>query len=225
MRVITLIHLRPDARPARVAELENAIAKLPDEVGALRRSHLGRHLRGSLGGGEYTWDALLDGPEVGALLRAPGLARLLAAGDVVERLDPVAFEPQQVALPEPDIGPCIKRTLLLRVLPGSPPERVAAFERDLLGMPGHIAAIRNWALSRTDTSLCPTRWTHVWEQEYRDVAGLEVAYMNHPYHWGLVDGWFDPECPQRIVDSALAHVYCAAPATVLGWTAGQAPRG
>jgi hypothetical protein len=29
--------------------------------------------------------------------------------------------------------------------------------------------------------------------------------MMHPVHWGLVDGWFDPECPQRIVDPFLIH--------------------
>jgi hypothetical protein len=48
-------------------------------------------------------------------------------------------------------------------------------------------------------------WTHVWEQEFDDVAGLEGPYMLDPIHWGLVDGWFDPECPQRIVDPFLIH--------------------
>ena len=43
--------------------------------------------------------------------------------------------------------------------------------------------------------------------------------MLSPYHWGLVDGWFDPECPQRVVDTHLAHVYCPAAATILGWDA------
>ena len=57
----------------------------------------------------------------------------------------------------------------------------------------------------------------MWEQEYADVSGLEVDYMMHPYHWGLVDGWFDPECPQRIVDLRVAHVYCPAAETILGW--------
>lgn len=28
-------------------------------------------------------------------------------------------------------------------------------------------------------------------------------YMKHGVHWGLIDGWFDIECPQRMVDLAL----------------------
>ena len=51
------------------------------------------------------------------------------------------------------------------------------------------------------------------------MRGLQEDYMLSPYHWGLVDGWFDPECPQRIVDTHLAHVFCPAATTVLGWAA------
>ncbi len=129
----------------------------------------------------------------------------------------MAFEPQHVEIAEPGISSCIKRTLLLRVFPGTGSDVVLHFERDIMGMPVHIDSIRNWALSRTDATACPTSWTHVWEQEYADVSGLEVDYMMHPYHWGLVDGWFDPECPQRIVDLRIAHVYCPAAETILGW--------
>ena len=42
--------------------------------------------------------------------------------------------------------------------------------------------------------------------------------MMHPYHWGFVDGWFNPEMPQQIVDRPLAHVYCPAPESILAWT-------
>jgi hypothetical protein len=38
-----------------------------------------------------------------------------------------------------------------------------------------------------------------------------------PYHWGLVDVWFDPESPQRIVDTRNAHVCCASDASILAW--------
>jgi hypothetical protein len=119
----------------------------------------------------------------------------------------------------------VKRTLLVRVRAGSAPELVERFERDLLAMPRHIPSIRNWALSRTDPALQPTRWTHVWEQEYASLDGFLVDYMSHPWHWGRVDGWFDPECPQRIAELDVANVFCAAPATILGWaaTAGSRP--
>ena len=217
MRLVTLVHLRPDSAPERIAELEAVVAGLPDEVSCVRRVHLGKHIPGQVGAGHYTWDTLIGDGDVRAVLDAPSLRALLEAGDLIERLDPVAFEPQKMGIEEPDISKGLKRTLLVRLLPETPPEVIAQFERDILGMPEHIHGIRNWAFSRADPSLCPTTWTHVWEQEYFDQSGFDADYMMHPYHWGLVDGWFDPECPQRIVDPAFAHCLCPAEATILGW--------
>ena len=217
MRLVALVHLRREPSPARLADLEAVVAGLPDEVSAVRRVHLGKHLPGCVGGGHYTLDALVDGGDANAVLGAPSLRDLVDAGDVVERLDPVAFESQHVSIAEPAIENCVKRTLFLRVVPETPADVVEEFERVIMAMPDHIDAIRNWACSRTDPTAVPTSWTHVWEQEYADKSGLEVDYMMHPYHWGLVDGWFDPECPQRIVDLVVAHVYCPAAETILGW--------
>ncbi len=217
MRLVTLVHLRPDSAPERIAELEAVVAGLPDEVSCVRRVHLGKHIPGQVGAGHYTWDTLIAEGDVRAVLEAPSLRALLEAGNVIERLDPVAFEPQKMGIAEPDISKGLKRTLLVRLLPETPPEIVAQFERDILGMPEHIHGIRNWAFSRPDPSLCPTSWTHVWEQEYLDQSGFDADYMMHPYHWGLVDGWFDPECPQRIVDPDFAHALCPAATTILGW--------
>ncbi len=217
MRLVTLVHLRPDSAPARVAEFEAVVAGLPDEVSCVRRVHLGKHIPGQVGAGDYTWDTLIEDGDARSVLEAPSVRALLEAADVIERLDPVAFEPQKLVIAEPGISSCLKRTLLLRVLPETPSEVVAQFERDILGMPDHIDGIRNWAFSHPDSSLYPTSWTHVWEQEYLDQHGFDADYMMHPYHWGLVDGWFDPECPQRIVDPAFAHCLCPAEATILGW--------
>ena len=215
MRLVALVYTDPAARDAQLGELQRALSDLPSDVSELRRSQVGPHFPGSIGGGRFTWDALLDGDDPTALLKTPGLVQLQA--DVIRKLDVVALRPHTVEVPEPEIQNSVKRTLLLRVIPGTSAEQVAAFERDLMGMPRHIHSIRNWALSHAHPGAGSTRWTHVWEQEYADVNGLEVDYMMHPYHWGLVDGWFDPECPQRIVDTRLAHVYRPAPSTVLGW--------
>lgn len=215
MRVVSMLHLADAADAALHAAVERAVADAAGQVAGARRSHLGRHYPGTVGGGQYTWDVLFDGRDPGALHQAHGLQRLVEDGAL--RLDTVAFERQHQAIPEPGIRDCVKRTLFLRVLPGTPPDIVERFERDTMGMPRYIDTIRNWAFSRTDPELHPTPWTHVWEQEYQELRGLQEDYMLSPYHWGLVDGWFDPESPQRIVDSALAHVYCAAATTILGW--------
>ena len=82
-------------------------------------------------------------------------------------------------------------------------------------MPYYIPAIRNWQLSRAEEATGARRWTHVWEQEYADAGGLMGPYMMHPYHWARIDRWFDPECPDRIVDARLCHSFCAMKASVL----------
>lgn len=217
MRVVTMLHVEGELDASRHAAIERAVTRAAGAVADVRRSHLGRHYPGTVGGGQYTWDVSFDGRDPAALHQAPSLQRLVEDGTL--RLDTVAFERQRLSVPEPDIRDCVKRTLLLRVLPDTPREAVERFERDMLGMPRYIDAIRNWAFSRADPELHPTPWTHVWEQEYRELRGLQEDYMLSPYHWGLVDGWYDPESPQRIVDTNLAHVYCPAATTILGWEA------
>ena len=204
IRAVALVWLARDADEAAVEAALRERAADP----RVRASQLGWTLPGSVGGGRLHWDlALADAAALTALLRAvPGA-----------RFDAVAFRPRATHAPHPGLGPCVKRTLLVRVRPGADPVRVASFERALLDMPRHIGAIRNFALHRPDPALCPTRWTHVWEQEYADVAGLERDYLSHPHHWGVVDAFFDPECPQRVAESDLAHVYTTVERSVLAW--------
>ena len=75
---------------------------------------------------------------------------------------------------------------------------------------------RSWSrLPETAPQPMPHRWTHLWEQEFDRLEGLEQDYMLHPFHWGHVDRWFDPEMPERVVDPWLAHLACVAHAPVL----------
>ena len=186
-RKLALVTLVDGADPGRVAELEAAAV-------------LGRHLPGTVGGGHYTWDGI-DDPI------PPGF-------EDVAHVDLVELKLIDGSLADPDFTGEIKRTLLLRVEPDAPADSVAAFERDLIAMPDHIPAIVNWTLSRV-AGPSSTRWTHSWEQEYYTLDGLKVDYMMSPHHWGLIDGWFDPEMPRQIVDLELAHVYHVTDRSVL----------
>jgi hypothetical protein len=186
-RSLALVSVVEGTDPGRVAELETAAV-------------LGRHLPGTVGGGHYTWDGI-DDP-------IPFDFQNVAHVDLVE------LEIIDGALSDPEFAGEIKRTLLLRVQPDAPADSVAAFERDLMAMPDHIPAIVNWALSRV-VGPPDSRWTHCWEQEYYTLDGLKVDYMMSPHHWGLIDGWFDPESPQQIVDLELAHVYHSTDRSVL----------
>jgi hypothetical protein len=62
------------------------------------------------------------------------------------------------------------------------------------------------------------RWTHVWEQGYRDLDGLLHDYMESPFHWGVVDQWFYVGGPTRILKPCFAHVHCRSPRSVLAWS-------
>jgi hypothetical protein len=161
----------------------------------------GRHLPGSVGGGDATWDIEAARPPE-------------PATEGVRVLDAVALLPLCKAN-VPLQGPRIKRTLLLRVRSGTARQAEEQFEAELAAMPLYITAIRSWSLARVDQAAASSRWTHVWEQEYETVEGLRRDYMMNAYHWAGVDRWFDAEVPGSIVEPEVAHVFYAASGPVL----------
>ena len=199
---------RPVGDPAAaVAGLEHLVGV----VDGVRASHAGSHLPGvvapeGLGDGACTWDLLLDHPDrLDAVLAAPEVGALVVPATTVV-LDPVAAGGAT--------GPAttvVKRTLLLTVRPDAPGRAVAGLEADLAAMPDHIPAIRSWSLARVRPggSAGGGRWTHVWEQEFTELAGLRGDYMTSPFHWAVVDAWFDPQVPGHVVEPVLAHLFCA----------------
>ena len=166
------------------------------------RTWTGVHLRGSVGPAHASLEVALEPGSDARLADVPGAVDVVAFGERVGG-----------ASRAPEISNGIKRTLLLRVLPETPPDVIDDFELDLLGMPQYIGAIRSWRLSRVESS--HGGWTHCWEQEYEDVSGLQRDYMNHPYHWAHVDGWFDAEDPKCIVGPELVHVYYEIESSIL----------
>lgn len=109
----------------------------------------------------------------------------------------------------------VYRALLLRVDPAADAATVARFEGELMSMPGFVSTIKAWQLSRVETSMGSSAWTHVFEQEFTDVDGLLGPYLMHPIHWTVVDRWFDPETTDVIVRDRLCHSFCELPAPVL----------
>jgi hypothetical protein len=102
----------------------------------------------------------------------------------------------------------IYRTLLLRVQPDTEEATLARFEDDLRLLPRYVTSIHSWQLSRVESATGTSKWTHVFEQTFRDVAGLTGPYLMHPIHWAYVDRWFDPECPDVIIRDRVCHSYC-----------------
>lgn len=156
-------------------------------------------LPGAFNGGDLLWRAR-GGQDVhiDALLREPGS---------VAHIDGARFDAGRGGGEWTGRG--VYRALLLSVLPRAMAHQRERFESELLAMPRYIGAIRGWRLSRVREATGRRQWTHVWEQEFASVDGLLGAYMLHPYHWAVVDRWFDPESPDWIVDPYLCHSFCA----------------
>jgi hypothetical protein len=117
-------------------------------------------------------------------------------------------------------GPGVWRALVFRIMPHGFPEAAKALEDGLLLFPQYIGAIRSWGLNPVAAVEGPKAFTHVWEQEFDSLDGLTGEYMNHPIHWGVVDGWFDADCPQYVVDPHLIQVVATIDEGLLGTSDG-----
>ncbi|SOZ10224.1 Dabb family protein [Cupriavidus taiwanensis] len=180
---------------------ETALLDRVERLPGLHRVALGRNLTGSWGAGDYTLDLQFKTDSSAAQADAAGLA---AALDGIATADHIAYRAIAGGTRAPQLRDGVWRTLMFRVRPEAPPRHVHALEHDLLRMPTYMPAIRNWRLARV---LSPATWTHVWQQEFASADDLLGEYLMHPFHWGRVDRWFDPEFPEWTVE-AICHAFC-----------------
>ncbi|SPR99702.1 Dabb family protein [Cupriavidus taiwanensis] len=186
-----------DGMPDPEAALLERVERLP----GLHRVALGRNLAGSWSAGDYTLDLQFKTGWSGARADAAGLA---AALDGIATVDHVAYRAIARGMRAQQLRDGVWRTLMFRVRPDLPPWQVHALEHDLQRMPAYMPGIRNWRLARV---LSPGTWTHVWQQEFAGTDDLLGEYLMHPFHWGRVDRWFDPEFPEWTVE-AISHAFC-----------------
>jgi hypothetical protein len=188
----TILFVRP-AKPLAEAEqtawvsAAEAVAKFPNIV----ISRAGFHQESSFMPGHFTWDigvrAALD---LTALLNAlPGKA------EIVDRVE--LAPPLDAGLREPGLSGT-KRTVLLRSKSNLNELIIEAFEQTIAATPRYITGILNWRLSRVADNGGAMGWTHCFEQEVADVSIFSGDYLNHPYHWAIVERLFHPDAPERV---------------------------
>jgi stress responsive alpha/beta barrel protein len=204
--VTRLIHASSDADRDRLLADLRALATVAD------RSVVGPTLPGVRNGGDILmhlrfaddaqWGGVAD--EFTAVLSGPAITHVDGAqySGTPELFGQHALD-------------AVYRTLLLRVTPGSDEATVKRFEDDLRLLPTYVPAITAWQLSRVESAIGTSPWTHVFEQEFRSLDGLMGPYLLHPIHWAYVDRWFDPECPEVIVRDRVCHSFCPCDAAVL----------
>ena len=212
IRTTAFAHLRPDAAPARIDELIDAARRAAEETSACAADASRVTSNAFRAGDVMLLGAYADQPALEDALGSAhftGILRPLLA-EVATHVEVVRYRQGPVTIREPGLTDGIHRSLLIRVEPATDPVLVEQFERELAAMPAFIDAIRNSSLSRVDTmyaSLGP-EYTHVWEQEFATLDGLTGPYMQHAYHWSVVDPWFDVQAPVHIVDPVLIHSSC-----------------
>ncbi len=232
LRRVMAIKIKDGVPPERVREFEDALRETPQRIAGVSRVWLGRNIPQPH---EWTmvWDVAFDGQRgIDEYNRHPYHLERLASfyrpgpQQLVERASFVTFEPYAGETPKPGMKEFIKRTLVIGIVPGTPPERVREFEERLTQMPRYIKGIKNWAMSRNgqakEVSAGQAKdvvWTHVWEQEYESAAGFD-DYMTHPFHWGVVDLYFDRDAPVQVANRWI-HVYYPCERTILGHTGGR----
>ena len=212
IRTTAFVHLRPDATPARVDELIDAASHAAEETDAIA-ADASRVTSNAFRAGDvmllgaYTHQSALE-HALGSSHFTEVLRPLLA--ELATHVEAVRYAQGAATIREPDLTDGIHRSLLIRVDPDTDPVIVERFEHELAAMPNFIDAIRNSSLSRIDAmhASLGADYTHVWEQEFATLDGLTGPYMQHAYHWSVIDPWFDVQAPVHIVDPVLIHSSC-----------------
>ena len=199
--VTRLIHLADAVDPAWV---ENFAGDLRLALAGAGRRTVAPTLPGSRNGGDILLHA--EFPDAAAGETAESEVDRLLATAAVRHVDGADYNADPALTSKPT--GTVYRTLLLAVDPATPAHLVEKFEADLLLMPRYVPTITACRLSRPERTLGASRWTHVFEQEFTDEQGLMGPYLMHPIHWGVVDRWFDPECPEYIIRERVCHSFC-----------------
>jgi hypothetical protein len=199
--VTRLIHVASDAdAPELIAQLRT-IADTSDAEHVV----IGPTLPGVRNGGDILMTLRFQTPAGWTAVAERFTTALAGAG--ISHIDGVEYE-GDTSETDTSQRATVYRTLLLRVDPDTDDATVERFEADLRLMPRYVRTITSWQLSRVASAIGASPWTHVFEQEFTDVAGLMGPYLMHPIHWAYVDRWFDPECPDVIVRDRICHSFC-----------------
>lgn len=191
-----------------------AVLSALQAVGGGRRALIAPTLEGHYNGGDLLCH--LQFADQAALDAWQEVAAPILDRPAVAHVDSAAYAPGAGGIRSPGLRRGVYRSLLLSVDPAAPETAVAALEAQLRAMPDYLPEIRNWGLSRVAQATGSLPWSHVWEQEFDDLAALQGPYMTHPCHWALVDRWFDPEVPEHVVRPLLCHSFCAVETSIMG---------
>jgi hypothetical protein len=183
---------------AQQQQWRDTARSVKQQLSAVLASDTGFHEGYSFLPGQMTWDVTLSAPVANESL----LAALPGPAHVTDCID--LDRPIDAGVRAPGIARGIKRTVLMKLVDGVSAERRDHFERTLSAVPRYVTGLLNWRFSRVLRAGGATAWTHCIEHEVTDAAVFGGDYLNHPYHWAIVERLFHPEAPER-VSVAFSH--------------------
>ncbi|MFA5494932.1 MAG: Dabb family protein [Porticoccaceae bacterium] len=156
--------------------------------------------------GEITVDLLLeDGAAVPDRMILASLPGPAVIDEVVAPALPIAWGHEPRALTDG-----VKRTILLKVRDDASPEEIATLEQALIEWAQQLPEMACWSLSRVAATTGSVPWSHCYEQEFTVASAVLGSYLNHPFHWAVVDRYFHPEAHQQAADRFFHSVRAAA---------------
>lgn len=211
LRMLTLPADRVHERDALIERLERGATFLPDVLGNWIAPV---YTTATINAGHIIW-RMIHASEAAAQAATLHSAWREHIAPVMEGADLTAAGYRLTQKHVQPAGPGIWRALLFSCFPHSDPETVRALEEQTLLLPKYVPEIRSWGLNRTSWSEGRKPIEFVWEQEYDSVDGLTGPYMQTPIHWGIVDAYFDADCPEYIVDPHLIQIVGAIDETIM----------
>jgi hypothetical protein len=210
LRRIELLQVADAAPAGAVTGLENALRNAADHC-PIRRVRLARSAT-QRHGWTHVWEQeYADAASLEAYMRDPYHWSVIdpffdatSPTAIVERVTVLTYDDSDAAGPThwPDEG--LRRLLLIRCAPGADPRAIDEL-RDAITAGGTQLPLAGWRLARALPH--PTHpWSLIWEQLFAGEDALS-EYMRHPYHWTVIDPYFDPEHPMAIVSDVTMAYY------------------
>lgn len=205
LRMLTLPEDRLGTLDTVIVGLRAAVSRLPGVV-----SNLVTHVypTATINAGHIVWRMVHESEAAAnaAMLAPAWRGAVLPA---IEGLDVTGAGYRMTRKSPSPGGNGIWRALLFSCFAHADPALVRELEERTLLLPKYVPEIRAWGLNRAAWSEGRKPIHFIWEQEYDDVSGLTGPYMDTPVHWGVVDAYFDADCPEYIVDPHLVQVVAA----------------
>lgn len=210
-----LITWTADASPDDQTEIQNRLLALSNGTGSL----LAGDLPPNRNGGNLLWRTAFPSRALHDTHVAQqdwhDIQALMDSSGAIARIDRIAYESLRSADQRPGLPGGLYRVLALAIEPGTPSAKIEAFEAEMMAMPSYVTSILRWNFGRVVACQGARPFTHIWEQEFASLTHFRGDYMDHPYHWGHLDRWFDSDNPAQIVDAHLCNSFCSIDRPVL----------